>query len=62
MCTNASFSSAKTDSSTDVTKAEVEDAGDQNDESEEEGGEGMIMAMHEDVPRKKRRKAQKKKQ
>lgn len=62
MCTNASFSSAKTDSSTDVTKAEVEDAEDQNDESEEEGGEGMIMAMHEDVPRKKRRKAQKKKQ
>ena len=62
MCTNASFSPAKTDSPTDVTKAEVEDAEDQNDESEEEGGEDPIMDMHQDVPRKKRRKAQRKKQ
>ena len=62
MCTNASFSPAKTDSPTDVTKAEVEDAEDQNDELEEEGGEDLIMDMHQDVPRKKRRKAQKKKQ
>ena len=62
MCTNASFSPAKTDSPTDVTKAEVEDAEDQNDEFEEEGGEDRIRDLHEDVPRKKRRKAQKKKQ
>lgn len=62
MCTNASFSPAKTDSPTDVTKAEVEDAEDQNDELEEEGGEEPIMALHQDVPRKKRRKVQKKKQ
>lgn len=62
MCTNASFSPAKTDSPTDVTKAEVEDAEDQNDELEEEGGEHPLMDIHQDVPRKKRRKAQKKKQ
>ena len=62
MCTNASFSPAKTNSPTDVTKAEVEDAEDQNDELEEEGGEDPIMEMHQDAPRKKRRKAQKKKQ
>lgn len=62
MCTNASFSPAKTDSATDVTKAEVEDAEDQNDELEEEGGEHLLMDINQDVPRKKRRKAQKKKQ
>lgn len=62
MCTNASFSPAKTDSATDVTKADVEDAEDQNDELEEEGGEHPLMDINQDVPRKKRRKAQKKKQ
>lgn len=59
MCT---FSPAKTESPTDVPKAEVDDTEEQNGELDEEGGEDTIMDMHQDVPRRKRRKAQKKKQ